>query len=81
MRMQAGDINVYWQHEELTATTIRAASYGTSHDSGTLVPEMGDVIRDFHGYMGEPITVRVISVDMIGRGVIAYLVTVATVKP
>ena len=81
MRMQAGDINIYWQHERLTPTTVRAASYGTSHDSGTLVPEVGDVINGFHGLYGEPITVRVTGVDMIGDGVIAYMVTVATVKP
>lgn len=79
MRMQTCDINIYWLHEELTPNSVRAASYGTSHDSGTLVPEVGDVINDFHGYCGEPITVRVTRVDMIGVGVIAYQVTVATV--
>lgn len=79
MRMLAGDINIYWQHDELTPYTTRAASYGTSHDSGTLIPEIGDVINGFHGLYGEPITVRVTHVDMIGDGVTAYLVTVATV--
>lgn len=79
MRMVAGDINVYWQHETLTPTNVRAASYGSDHDSGCLIPDIGDVIHDFHGYMGEPITVRVTKVDMTGQGVTAYMVTVADV--
>jgi hypothetical protein len=79
MRMLHGDINVYWYHDELTPHTVRAATYGTAYDSGALIPDVGDVIRDFHGYMGEPITVRVTEVKQFGDGVVAFEVHVATV--
>jgi hypothetical protein len=78
MRMQSGDINIYWQHDTLSPNNVRAASYGTSHDSGTLVPEVGDVIKGFPGLHGVPIDVRVIDVDEFGVGVVAYMVTVTT---
>lgn len=76
MRMMAGDINVYYQHVSLTPGTVRAAAYGTVRNSGTLVPDVGDYIRDFHGYMGAPTTVRVTAVESIGDGCLAYQVTV-----
>jgi hypothetical protein len=82
MRMMAGDINIYWQHDTLTPDHVRAASYGCDKDSGRLVPEVGDVIKDFHGWDGqeyEQITVRVIDVEHFGVGVTAYKVTVTTV--
>lgn len=80
MRMLNGDINVYWYHEGLTPGTVRAASYGTDYDSGALVPDVGDVIRDFHGLYGAPIVVRVVSVTRIGQGTTAFEVRVATVE-
>lgn len=76
MRMMVGDINVYWQHATLTPGNVRAASYGSDRDSGTLIPDVGDVINDFHGFMGCATTVRVLSVESIGQGVVAYMVTV-----
>lgn len=79
MRMIVGDINVYWQHETLTPGQVRAADYGTPHNSGTLLPDVGDIIREFHGWMGEPISVTVTKVESIGQGVEAYRVTVADV--
>jgi hypothetical protein len=80
MRMLHGDINVYWYHDELTPFTVRAACYGTTHDSGALIPDVGDVIRDFYGEMGEPITVRVTEVKQTGQGVVAFEVRVTTVS-
>lgn len=79
MRMLYGDINVYWHHETLTPHNVRAANYGTDHDSGTLIPDVGDVIRDFPGLYGTPIAVRVTSVEQIGQGRTAYQIRVATV--
>lgn len=80
MRMLAGDINVYWYHQELTPHNVRAATYGNNSTSGTLIPDVGDIIRDFHGLYGEPITVRVMSVEQVGRGCLAYEVRVADVE-
>lgn len=79
MRMVAGDINVYWQHETLTPSNVRAASYGSDHDSGCLVPDVGDVVDGFHGYMGKPTKVKVTKVEETGQGVRAFVVTVADV--
>lgn len=79
MRLVAGDINVYWQHDTLTPEQVRAASYGSQYDSGTLLPDVGDVVRDFHGFMGEPTTVKVVSVVEFGQGCTAYRVTVTDV--
>lgn len=76
MKMLNGDFNVYYVCPELTGTTVRAACYGTDHNSGGLVPEVGDVIRDFHGWMGAPTTVRVVEVEQIGDGCVAFQVTV-----
>ena len=81
MRFQHGDINLYYSHDILTPENVRATSYGTSHDGGTLVPEVGDVLRDFPAWTGserELITVRVVSVEQIGQGTTAYAVRVAT---
>jgi len=78
MRLHLGDVNVYWQHATLTPHNVRIGSYGRP-DNGNLVPEVGDVIRDFPGYMGAPITVEVKSVEPIGQGCTAYVVTVDTV--
>jgi hypothetical protein len=80
MRMVPGDINVYWYHETLTPHNVRAVTYGTPNNSGTLLPDVGDVIRDFHGEYGVPITVRVVQVRRFGVGVEAYEVRVATVE-
>lgn len=79
MRMVHGDINVYWHHDTLTPSNVRAASYGTDHDSGALIPDVGDIIRDFPGHYGEPIAVRVVEVEQIGVGVVAFSVRVTTV--
>lgn len=76
MKMVFGDVNVYWRHDTLTPHNVRAASYGTPGDSGTLVPEVGDIIRDFSGHMGALITVKVTEVRRVGREVTAYQVTV-----
>lgn len=83
MRFQHGDINIYYYHDTLTPENVRAASYGSSHDSGTLVPEVGDVLNGFPGWTGseyEPITVRVVSVVQIGKVNAAYDVRVTTVS-
>lgn len=85
MRMVPGDVNVYYMHAELTPRNVRAASYGTTSSSGALVPEVGDVINDFHGWDGEryeAITVRVVNVDKIVTYADheAYEVTVETVR-
>lgn len=81
MRMLNGDFNVYWQHDTLVPTNVRAACYGSRNNSGGLVPEVGDVIRDFHGLLGMPITARVIRVDQIGNGCVAFMVTVTSDPP
>lgn len=84
MRFEHGDINLYYYHDTLTPKNIRAASYGTAHDSGTLVPEIGDVLNGFPGWTGseyEAVTVRVVSVEQIGQGTTAYDVRVTTVTP
>jgi len=83
MRMIAGDVNVYWYHDTLTPHNVRVAAYGTEHNSGTLVPDEGDIIRDFPGWDGEnyePITVRVVSVRQFGQGCVAFEVLVTTVE-
>lgn len=82
MRLVNGDVNVYYYHDTLTPENVRAASYGTESTSGALVPEVGDILRDFPGWTGEkyePITVRVTEVKMFGDGVEAYEVRTATV--
>lgn len=82
MRLVNGDVNVYYMHDILTPGTVRAASYGTANTSGALVPEVGDVLRDFPGWNGtvyEAITVRVTEVKAFGDGVEAYEVLTATV--
>lgn len=79
MRMVRGDVNVYWFHDTLTRHNVRAASYGSQNDSGRLVPDEGDVIRDFPGLYGVPLTVRVEAVMEVGDGTTAYEVTVVTV--
>jgi hypothetical protein len=75
----AGGINVYWQHEQITPHNVRVANYGDP-ERQALIPEVGDVIKGFPGYMDEPITVRVTHVEKIGQGCTAYLVSVTTVK-
>lgn len=88
MRMLSGDFNIYYTSEALMAEhfkgvqpdQIRAACYGTGNNSGGLVPEVGDVIQGFHGYMGAPVTVRVVSVQQFGAGVVAFMVDVAPIK-
>lgn len=79
MRMLNGDFNVYWYHDMLTPSTVRAACYGTGQNSGGLVPEVGDVINGFPGLMGEPIAVRVIEVRQFGEDSLAFDVRVTTV--
>jgi hypothetical protein len=85
MRMVSGDVNIYYFHETLTPSNVRAASYGCDRDSGALVPEVGDIIWDFHGWDGEdyePITVRVTAVKQIDGAApvsAAFEVTVATI--
>ncbi len=82
MRLVNGDVNVYYMHDTLTPGNVRAASYGTATTSGALVPEVGDILRNFPGWTGtvyESITVRVVDVEMIGDGVEAYRVRTATV--
>jgi hypothetical protein len=80
--MVSGDVNIYYSHEVLTPGNVRAASYGTESSSGTLVPEVGDVFRDFHGWDGEyqAITVRVVRVKEIDTGGLhrAFEILVAT---
>jgi hypothetical protein len=78
--MLNGDFNVYWHHDTITPYAVRAACYGTAHNSGGLVPEVDDVINGFHGHMGEPTTVRVTEVEQFGQGVVAFKVTVTTVE-
>lgn len=79
MRMLAGDFNVYYYCKTLDpkglASNVRAACYGNDH-SGGLVPEVGDVINDFHGLMDLPIRVRVDQVTPIGQGCTAFEVQV-----
>lgn len=79
MKMLFGDFNVYWHHDTLTPHAVRAACYGSRNNSGGLVPEVGDVINDFHGLNGEPIAVRVTEVEQFGDGVVAFDVKVTTV--
>jgi len=82
MRLVTGDVNVYYMHDTLTPGSVRAASYGTANTSGALVPEEGDILHNFPGWTGtehKPITVRVVSVKMIGHGVEAYEVQTTTV--
>lgn len=79
MKMLSGDFNIYWYHEMLTPGCVRAARYGSSHDSGGLVPEVGDVIGSFHGLYGAPIAVRVTEVTQIGDGVVAFEVRVVSI--
>lgn len=79
MKMMHGDFNIYWQHDTLTPGNVRAARYGSDHDSGGLVPEAGDVINGFPGLYGEPIAVRVLDVEQFGEGVVAFKVTVTTI--
>lgn len=82
MRLVNGDVNVYYYHDTLTPHNVRAASCGTAGTSAALVPEVGDILHKFPGWTGEeyePITVRVVSVEMIGDGVEAYEVRTATV--
>lgn len=75
MKMVHRDINVYFRHDTVTPENVRGAIYGTAaHPS--LLPEVGDVIHDFGGYMGELITVRVVEVTPFGQGVEAYDVLV-----
>lgn len=84
MRLVHGDVNVYYYHDTLTPGIVRAASYGTAYTSGTLVPEVGDILHNFPGWTGtkyEPITVRVTEVKSIGNGCEAYGVTTTTVRP
>ena len=81
MRIVSGDVNIYWYHDELTPYAVRGASYGTGNNSATLLPDVGDVVRDFYGLFGELITVRVVSVESIGQEVEAYEVRVSTVAP
>jgi len=80
MRIVNGDINIYWYHDQLTPGAVRGADYGTDHNSATLLPDVGDVVRDFHGLYGAPITVRVVSVEQIGDGCVAYEVRVTDVE-
>lgn len=80
MRMLNGDFNVYWYHDVFTPHTVRAACYGTNYNSGGLVPEVGDVIKDFYGSLGDPITVRVTEVRQFGDGSVAFEVRVTTVE-
>jgi hypothetical protein len=77
--MEIGDINIYYQHERLTPGQVRVAIYGRDRDSWVFIPGEGDVINGFPGYMGDPITVRVVKVERIGEAVEAYQVTVADV--
>jgi len=82
MRLVNGDVNVYYRHDTLAPDSIRAASYGSAMTSGALVPEAGDILRDFPGWTGEeyePITVRVVEVKSIGDGVAAYEVFTTTI--
>jgi hypothetical protein len=76
MRMLSGDMNVYWRHDTLTPENVRAATYGSRFDSGTLIPDVGDVIHDFPGHMGALITVKVTEVEQVGRDFTAFQVTV-----
>lgn len=80
MKIRFGDINVYYLHDKITPGSIRHAVIGNSNAS-TLIPETGDVINDFAGWLGEPITVRVVNVKQIGHGVEAYEVTVTDFVP
>lgn len=87
MRMVAGDVNVYYIHDELTPDNVRAASYGTDSSSGALVPQIGDVIEGFHGWDAEyqsyeALTVEVVHVLEIETGGLhkAFEVHVKTVR-
>lgn len=81
MRLALVDVNVYFTHDKLTPQNARAAVYGRSHDHWAFIPEVGDVINDFPGYLGDLITVKVVDVVSIGRGTTAYEVTVTDVTP
>lgn len=81
MRIVQGDVNVYYYHNELTPNNVRMATYGNGQRSVVLVPEVGDILRDFPGRDGReyvPITVRVTGVTQIGAGVEAYEVRTTT---
>lgn len=80
MRIVNGDVNIYWLHDTLTPHNIRGVDYGTSNNSATLLPDAGDVVRNFCGLDGAPITVRVVSVVEFGQGCTAYEVCVTTVE-
>lgn len=73
--MIIGDVNVYWEHDVLSPHNVRAATYGRP-DTAALLPEVGDIISEFPGWMGEPISVKVTAVREFGQGVQAYMVTV-----
>lgn len=75
MKMVFRDINVYFFHSTITPGNVRGAIYGTQHHP-SLLPEVGDTLHDFAGYMGELITVQVVDVEEFGDGVEAYKVTV-----
>lgn len=87
MRMVAGNVIIYYLHDTLTPSYVRAASYGTQNSSGALVPQIGDVIEDFHGWdvkgeCYEPITVKVVHVIELTPGFErkAFEVRVQTVR-
>lgn len=79
MKVMLADVNVYFKHDQLTPGTVRLAVYGRSDDHWAILPEEGDIIRDFPGYLGDLITVKVVDVVSIGRGTKAYEVTVTDV--
>jgi hypothetical protein len=79
MRMVFRDINVYFFHDKITPENVRGAIYGTA-DHPSLLPEVGDILHDFGGYMGELITVRVVEVEPFGQGVEAYKVHVTDAR-
>lgn len=81
MKLVYGDVNVYWVHEKLTPQNVRAAAYGHPRSSGTLLPDVGDIIRDFPGLDGDPIIVQVKQVKKLNRDVsyTAYEVRVVDV--
>lgn len=78
----SGDVNIYYYHDTLTPANVRCASYGTAPSSGTMLPEVGDILHDFPGWTGEEyesLTVRVTKVDSIGNGCQAFEVHTTTV--
>ena len=80
MRLIPNDASVYYQHIALTPGNVRHADHGADDDRLMLLPDLGDIITGFPGYMGEPTIVKVIEVKPIGDGCHAYEVTVATLK-